>query len=127
MSELKFDNYNQAGFINANSVKYVRVDDTPTNRKDITVTRKPAVYNSSTRQFSIPEYRIAIRKDTQDGDGLPTNQRLTIDLTIRTPLYGDADQLEQARQELLAIASASNFADIINRQLFPAEGEESQS
>lgn len=117
---IKLANYNQAGFTSANSVRFVREDDVPQQRKDITVSRKTAVPVKGSDQFSIPEYRFVIRKDASV-DGTPTGQRLTMDLTIRVPLNSTGEELEEARAELVAFLNDPGFADAIGRQLFPVE------
>lgn len=123
---IKISNYTQAGFVSANAVRFVRQDDSPNQRKDITVSRKASVYDSKTDRYSIPEYRIAIRKDTTFGGASgdterPTGQRLTFDLTMRTPLYADVSEIEEARAELVAFLNDEDFLDSLVRQLFPVD------
>lgn len=118
--KLNLPNYSFYGNPTADSVRFVRVDDTAMHRKDITFSRKQSVYNAATKVASIPEYRIAIRKDAQVGDpAVPNGQRLTFDLTIRTPLQPSNADAEEARAELIALLSQEDFLPVILAQLFP--------
>lgn len=116
----KLDNYNQAGFTSSNSVRFVRVDDSPSQRKDLTVSRKPSVYQSGQDAFSIPEYRMVVRKDAVT-DGKPNGQRLTFDLVVRTPLGTEGDLFDEALTELESVITDPEFKDAVLRQLFPVE------
>lgn len=120
LSMISLANYNQAGFMSANSVKFVREDDSPQKRKDLTVSRKAATYQAGTGIYSIPEYRIAIRKDAA-AEGKPTGQRLTFDLVVRTPLDSAGADFDEALSELQAIVGDEDFKDAVTRQLFPVE------
>lgn len=116
---MQIANYDQAGFTSANSIKFVRTNDTPSSRKDLTVTRKLSSYNPQTKLFSIPEYRMAVRRDTLDVDGRPTGQRLTFDLSIRTPIQASGDDFDEAFVDLQALLTDPEFKDSVLRQLFP--------
>lgn len=120
LSMITLANYNQAGFMSANSVKFVREDDAPQKRKDLTVSRKAATYQAGTNSYSIPEYRVVIRKDATD-EGKPTGQRLTFDLVIRTPLASAGGDFDEALAELNALIDDPGFKDAVTRQLFPVE------
>lgn len=115
---MKINNYDQSGFLSPNSVKFVRSDDTPASRKDVTISRKLAGYNSSTKVYSIPEYRMAFRRDAVL-DGLPTGQRLTFDLVIRTPIGTETTDFDAAFGDLQSVMTDPAFKDAVIRQLFP--------
>lgn len=115
----KLTDYQFFGNPSADSARFTRVDDSAMHRKDITVSRKQSVYNAATQVASIPEYRIAIRKDAQDAEGKPTGQRLTFDLVIRSPLQPSNADFEEARSELEAILTDTAFATSVMSQLFP--------
>lgn len=115
---MKLSHYNLAGYPSPNSARFVREDDVPSQRKDLTVTRKSSVYNSAQQVYSIPEYRVVVRKDAP-ADGKPTGQRLTFDLSIRNPISTTSEDFEEARQELIEFLSAGDFVDTVMRQLFP--------
>lgn len=118
--KLNLPNYSFYGNPTADSARFVHVDDTAMHRKDITFSRKQSVYNAATKIASIPEYRIAIRKDAQVGDpAAPNGQRLTFDLTIRTPLQPSNADAEKARSELIALLSQEDFLPVVMAQLFP--------
>lgn len=113
------ENYNQGGFTSANAVRYVRTDDTPQLRKDVSVVRKPATF-SQANGYSIPEYRIVVRQDTTTGgDNLPSGKRVTLDLTIRVPLEADEGQFAEALGDLLQMVNDPGFGAAVSQQLFP--------
>lgn len=113
-------NYRFYGNPTTDSARFVRSDETAMHRKDLTVSRKPSVYNAATEVASIPEYRIAIRKDAQVGEpAKPNGQRLTLDLVIRTPLQPSSVDFDEAVAELQAILSDADFKESVTSQLFP--------
>lgn len=120
---ITLSNYNFYGNPTADSARFTRVDDVAMHRKDITFSRKPSVYNAATQVASIPEYRIAIRKDAQAGDPpKPNGQRLTFDLVVRSPLQPSGADFDEALTELQSILSDTNFKSSVTSQLFPQCG-----
>lgn len=113
-------NYNQAGFTSPNSVRFVRSDSRPSQRKDLSVSRKESVYSSNTKVYSIPEYRSVFRSDAVS-DGVPTGQRMTIDLVVRTPLGSESDTFDEVFTDFLAFVQDPEFKDSVLRQLFPID------
>lgn len=121
---ITLSNYNFYGNPTADSARFTRVDDTAMHRKDITFSRKPSVYNAATKVASIPEYRLAIRKDAQVGDpAAPNGQRLTFDLVIRSPLQPSGSDFDEAHAELSSILADDDFKTSVMSQLFPQCGD----
>lgn len=117
---IKLSNYRFYGNPSADSARFTREDDTAMHRKDLTVSRKPSVYNAATEVASIPEYRIAIRKDAQVGDPVkPNGQRLTFDLVIRSPLQPSTVDFDEAVTELGGLLNDPEFKNSVISQLFP--------
>lgn len=119
MANIQLNNYQFFGNPSTDSARFVRVDDKPMHRKDLTVSRKPSVYNAATDVASIPEYRIVIRKDAQTVDEKPNGQRLSVDLVIRAPLQPSGADFDEAVAELAAIIADDAFKASVMSQLFP--------
>lgn len=119
MTAIKLTNYRFFGNPSTDSARFTRVDDQPMHRKDLTVSRKPSVYNAATQVASIPEYRVVIRKDAQTTDDRPNGQRLSVDLIIRSPLQPSGADFDEAIAELEAIIADEGFKTSVMSQLFP--------
>lgn len=122
-------NYRFFGNPSANSVRFIRTDESVTHRRDLTISRKQSVYNAATEVASIPEYRIVFRSDAQVGDPVkPNGQRMTLDLTIRTPLQPSQADFEQSVSELATMLQNPDFIQDVLQQVFPCvpckDGEE---
>lgn len=115
---MKIQNYENGGMPSANSVRFISDSSTLVAREDLTISRKAPVYNSSTKQYSIPEYRLVYRKDIAL-EGVPTGQRLTVDMNIRMPIGTTQEELEKGLQDIAALTDHEDFVSYVVRQLFP--------
>lgn len=118
--KLTLPNYSFYGNPSADSARFVRSDDSAMHRKDVTFSRKQGVFNAQTQTASVPEYRIVFRKDAQVGDpAVPNGQRLSFDLTIRTPLQPSNSDAQEALEELKSLLAQEDFLAVVMAQLFP--------
>lgn len=116
---MQIANYTFAGFPSPNAIRFIRDDETPQQRKDLTITRKASVYDMKNRSYSIPEYRLAYRFDTLDADGQPTGQRCTFDLTVRNPIATSQTDFTSELTDFRAFVNSEEFTDMVLKQLFP--------
>lgn len=121
MTQLVLTNYIKQGSASADSQKYVRVDSTQAIKKDLTFARKSGVFNPKINTFSVPEYRLIVRADTPTSEGLPSGQRLSVDLAIRLPVAATKAQLEEQIVTLKEVVNQEGFADAVIAQMFPCE------
>lgn len=113
-------NYRFYGNPSANSVRFIRTDESAMHRRDLTISRKQSVYNAATEVASIPEYRVVFRSDAQVGEpAKPNGQRMTIDLVLRTPLQPSQADFSQSIGELVAMLQDPAFEQDVLQQVFP--------
>lgn len=122
MTYLKLDNYIKTGSASADNLKFVRVDSTQAIKKDATFTRKVSAFDPKSQMFSVPEYRAIFRNDVPADSGLPSGQRLSVDLQIRLPVAATKPQLVELLTSLRTLLAESEFDDAVIQQLFPCEG-----
>lgn len=115
------DNYIKIGNVNAETVKFVRIDSTQAIKKDATFTRKAGNFNSGTGVYSVPEYGFTFRSDVPNSDGDPSGQRLSIGTSIRMPVKATSAQLDEIVADYAAFVNSSEFKNQIIQQLFPGE------
>lgn len=111
--------YTFQGLPTPDSAKYVRLDSTQTCKIDLTVSRKASTFNQSTKQFSVPEYRIVFRSDVTNAEDMPTGQRITADLALRYPVGTDQTRLKEFVTSLETLMSDPDFMSSIAQQTFP--------
>lgn len=114
-------NYIKQGSDSSDSLKFVRVDSTQAIKKDLTFSRKAGNFQPRIGTFSVPEYRAIFRNDVPNPDGLPTGQRLSIDLAIRMPVAATAAQLEELIVSLKDLVNNAEFQNSVIQQIFPCE------
>lgn len=121
MTYLKLDNYIKTGSASADNLKFVRVDSTQAIKKDATFTRKVAAFDPKSQMFSVPEYRAIFRNDVPTDTGLPSGQRLSVDLQIRLPVAATKVQLVELLTSLRSLLAETDFDDAVVQQLFPCD------
>lgn len=120
---LKPTNYILLGPNGPDSLKFVRSDSTQTIRKDLTFNRKSSTYNASSKTFSIPEYRFVFRNDTPNTDEMPTGQRASFDVIIRTPVGTAVSELQAQLADVKEILDDPDFIQAVIQQRFPLPHE----
>lgn len=114
-------NYIKQGSDSSDSLKFVRIDSTQAIKKDLTFSRKAGNFQPRIGTFSVPEYRAIFRNDVPTPDGLPSGQRLSIDLSIRMPVAATAAQLSELVTSLKELVNNEGFEAAVIQQTFPCE------
>lgn len=113
-------NYSLYGFSNdGNVVTAIRDDSIFSKRLDATYTRKTASYNIGTKTYSVPESTVTFRRDTVDGDGAPTGQRMSGSVSFRLPVAASESDLDDLIADVRAYINDTELKQNLLMQLLP--------
>lgn len=111
-------NYSIDSSPNGNTVVAIRDDSSVKIRLDATYSRKLASFNPQNEVYSVPEAGVTFRRDVPNGEGNPTGQKASANVSFRLPVMSSIEDLETLITDVRAYVNSEELeADILALRL----------
>lgn len=103
---------------NGDTATYYNDASTASEPYFLQIDRKRAMFDQRTERWSVPQYRLRLFRGLVDTNGTPRPERCAVDLTIRTPVGGEA-QLDASLAVLNTVLADLNFVTSVKELKMP--------